>query len=477
MIDSTEMAIVDRNAVALGVRETNLMESAGNAVARAVRDLDRDTPEVAVLAGRGNNGGDALTAARFLADLDPTVHLLGHPDRIRSAVTREKYDALQSAEVATNVIRDASALSIGEPEVIIDGVLGTGVSGTPREPERTAIQAINDSEATVVSVDVPSGMDVDTGERPGDSVVADRVVTFHDTKPGLADHENVTVANIGIPPAAERFTGPGDLQRLTRPTDAHKGDFGRVLVVGGGPYTGAPALAAQAALRAGADLATVLTPEPVADQVQGFSEDLIVRGLPGTRIEPTHVSTILEAAADQDVMILGPGLGAADPTREAVGQILEAYEGKAVVDADAISVVSAVETDASLILTPHRGEFQQLGGESADDRDGWATSAAQVAADLGQTLLLKGPHDVVTDGDRTRINRTGNPGMTVGGTGDVLAGVTGATFATLDPVPAAAVAAYLTGTAGDLAAESRNGGLLASDLLGTLPPALGGEQA
>jgi NAD(P)H-hydrate epimerase len=320
-------------------------------------------------------------------------------------------------------------------------------------------------------------MDVDTGETPGVAVAADRVVTFHDLKPGLADREDVTVANIGIPPAAERFVGPGDRQRLSRPADAHKGDFGRVLVVGGGPYTGAPGLAAQAALRAGADLATVLAPETVADQIQGFSEDLIVNGLPGSKIEATHVEEILDRARDQDVVVLGPGLGEAAVTREAVQAFLADYAGKAVLDADAIQAVPGAETRAELILTPHRGEFRELGGEPATDRAGWTDAARAVAADLGQTVLLKGPHDVITDGERTRINRTGNPGMTVGGTGDVLAGVTGAMFATLDPVPAGALGAYLTGTAGDLAADERDGGLLASDLLETLPAALTGEQA
>ncbi|MFB6110732.1 MAG: NAD(P)H-hydrate dehydratase [Halodesulfurarchaeum sp.] len=477
MIDSTEMAIVDRNAVALGVRETNLMESAGNAVARAAREVLRPEDTVAVLAGRGNNGGDALTAARYLADFDPTVHLLGHPDRIRSEVTREKWQALEAAAIETRVIRDASAVGIGTPAAVIDGVLGTGVTGAPREPERTAIEAINDSRATVVSVDVPSGMDVDTGETPGVAVEADRVVTFHDLKPGLAGREDVTVADIGIPPAAERFVGPGDRQRLSRPGDAHKGDFGRVLVVGGGPYTGAPGLAAQAALRAGADLATVLAPETVAEEIQGFSENLIVRSLPGSEIESSHVDRILDGAREQDVLLLGPGLGDAPDTRVAVRAVLESYTGKAVLDADAIQAVPDVETRASAILTPHRGEFRELGGDPASDREDWAESAAAVAADLGQTLLLKGPHDVVTDGERTRINRTGNPGMTVGGTGDVLAGVVSAMYAALDPVPAAALGAYLTGTAGDGAATGRDGGLVATDLLETLPGALAGEQA
>lgn len=475
MINSTEMGVVDRNAVALGVRETNLMESAGNAVARAVRDESHVEGGVAIVAGRGNNGGDALVAARFLSDLEPVVHLLGHPDRIRSEVTREKWDAVVQAEVETSIVRDKSNIELGDPGIVVDGVLGTGVSGAPREPERTAISRINATDATVVSVDVPSGMDVDTGERPGEAVESDRVITFHDMKPGLKTLDTVTVADIGIPNEAETFVGPGDLQRRHRPEDAHKGDFGHVLVVGGGPYTGAPGLAAQAALRAGADLATVLAPESVADQIQTFSEDLIVRPLSGDRLSPDHVDTILEAARERDVLILGPGIGGEANSRTAVRAILEAFGGRAVIDADALAAVPDVETEAACILTPHRGEFEHLCGEPASDRDGWESAVQRLADSLEHTILLKGPEDVITDGNRTRINRTGNPGMTVGGTGDVLAGVTGAMFATVDPVPAGSLGAYLTGRAGDLAAAERDGGLLASDLLETLPVALQGD--
>ncbi|MFW6384033.1 MAG: NAD(P)H-hydrate dehydratase [Halodesulfurarchaeum sp.] len=475
MITSSEMAVVDRNAVALGVPETNLMESAGNAVARAVRDLVPEGP-VAVVAGRGNNGGDALTAARYLADRPVTVHLLGHPERIRSAVTREKWDVLVESGVDLTVVRDASGFSLKDPAVVVDGILGTGVRGSPREPARTAIRAINEHQAQVVAVDVPSGMDVDTGTRPGVAVAADRVVTFHDLKPGLADREDVSVANIGIPPTAEMIVGPGDLQRLERPATAHKGDFGDLLVVGGGPYTGAPALAAQAALRTGADLATVLTPETVADTVQGYSESLIVNDLAGDVLQPAHVDHVLEAASARDVLLLGPGLGDVPETIEAVEAILEGYRGRVVVDADALDGVG-VETDASTIATPHRGEFLDLGGTEGTDLPAWRREAEALAGDLGVSILLKGPTDVITDGEWTRENRTGNPGMTVGGTGDVLAGVTAATFSRLDPVPAASVAAYLTGTAGDLAARDRDGGLVATDLLGELPTALGGERA
>jgi NAD(P)H-hydrate epimerase len=477
MITSDRMAAVDENAAALGVPRKQLMESSGNAVARAVRDVAPDGADVALTCGRGNNGGDAFVAARFLDDHDPTVHLLGRPESISTAIARENWDALLESDVDARAVADSRDLALGDPDVVVDAMLGTGVTGALREPEATAAERVNATDAVVVAVDVPSGVDADTGEAAGVAVDADRVVTFHDEKPGLAALDAaVDVADVGIPAAAERFVGPGDLRALSRPADSHKGDFGSVLVVGGGPYTGAPTLSATAALRAGADLGWVACPGSVAREVQGFSENLIVRGFEGERLEPHHVDGLLARAGDHDAVVFGPGLGDDPATLEAVADFLAAFDGTAVVDADALGVVPGVETEATLVCTPHRGELVAMGGETADDPDERAELVEAFAADLGHVLLVKGPTDVVSDGERTRLNRTGNPGMTVGGTGDVLAGVVGALACVLDPFDAAGVAAYATGRAGDLAVDERGYGLLATDLHDRLPTALWGER-
>jgi len=310
----------------------------------------------------------------------------------------------------------------------------------------------------------------------GVAVEPDRVVTFHDQKPGLpALDAAVTVADIGIPRAAERFTGPGDLLGLDRDPTAHKGENGEVLVIGGGPYTGAPSLSARAALRTGADLVRVACPESVGREVQGFSADLIVRGLPGDRLGPDHVERVLSVAADSDAVVLGPGLGGDDrPTRFVRGFLAE-YDGRAVVDADALRAVPEVDTDAELICTPHQGELVGMGGETADDPSVRATLATSFAAETGHTLLVTGAYDVIVDGEETRLNRTGNPGMTVGGTGDVLAGAVGALAAVTEPFRAAAVGAYVTGAAGDSAAETHGNGLVATDLIDRIPEAMRDE--
>ncbi|QWC20393.1 NAD(P)H-hydrate dehydratase [Halorubrum sp. 2020YC2] len=492
MITTDRMAAVDANAAALGVPKKQLMESSGNAVAREVRAAAEPGATVSLVCGRGDNGGDALVAARFLKEYDAAVHLLGRPDAIRTDIARENWAALERAELPAETVTDSAGVDLvgpdgDDPDVIVDAMLGSGISGGLREPERTAAAAINASDATVIAVDVPSGIDADTGEQTGDSggvaagedavaVDADRVVTFHDEKPGLAALDaEVTVADIGIPAAAERFTGPGDLLGLDRDPDSHKGDNGEVLVVGGGPYAGAPTLSALAALRAGADLVRVACPESVASEVQGFSANLIVRALPGDRVGPSHAERVASLAAGSDVVVLGPGLGDGDGTREFVREFLTGYAGRAVVDADALRVVPEVDTDADLICTPHQGELVDMGGETADDPDARAELVREFAADLGHTLLVKGAVDAISDGDDARLNRTGNPGMTVGGTGDVLAGTVGALAAVTDPFRAAAVGAYVVGRAGDAAADANGNGLVATDLPDRLPEALRDE--
>ena len=469
MITGTEMAVVDANAAALGVPRKQLMESSGNAVARAVRAAAEDGP-VHVVAGRGNNGGDALVAARFLDDYDPRVTLLGRPEAITTSIARENWEALVAAGYDVGTVRDSTAVEVDDPDVVVDAMLGTGMRGELREPERTAAAAMNDADATVVSVDVPSGLDVEAGALADTAVDPDHVVTFHDTKPGLeALDAEVTVADIGIPDAAEVVVERGDLRRLDRRRpDSHKGQNGEVLVVGGGPYAGAPALAGRATLRTGADLVSVACPAAIADTVQGYDEGLIVEALSGERVGPDHVDALLAAAADADTVVVGPGLGDHDDTTAAVRRFLSSFDGTAVVDADALVAVPAVETAARLLCTPHRGELAAMADGPVDDVE----ARVETLADrLGATLLTKGPRDVVSDGETTRINRTGTAAMTVGGTGDVLAGVAGALACRLDPLEAAAVAAYATGRAGE-AADGRNGGLVATDLLETLPAAL-----
>ncbi|WP_276254194.1 NAD(P)H-hydrate dehydratase [Halomontanus rarus] len=476
MITGERMAAVDENASALGVPRKQLMESSGHAVARVVREVAEPGSRVVVVAGRGNNGGDAFVTVRFLDDYDVTTLLLGRSDAIGTRIARENWEALQQADYETREVTDSSEFDLPECDVIVDAMLGTGISGSLREPAATAAETIDDADATVVAVDVPSGFDAEDGEHADDGVEADHVVTFHDTKPGLEElAADVTVADIGIPAAAERFVGPGDLD-LARPSERE----GRAFVVGGGPYTGAPALAAQAALRSGMELSFVAAPNAVAGKIQGYAEDLIVQPYEGDRLTPDQVDDLVDTAEGyDDVVILGPGLGNADETLEAARQFLESYTGPAVVDADALPIVPEIDTEATLICTPNRKELAAMGGPEIEDLRASTDEIEAFAADLGYVVLAKGVDDVVSDGDRTLVACVGNPGMAVGGTGDLLAGISAGLLEHVEPFEAAAAAAYVNGRAGELVADRQGHesglGIYASDMLEAIPRVLWGD--
>lgn len=480
MITSDRMAAIDRNAAALGVSRKQLMESSGNAVASRVRSETDPGDRIAIFAGRGNNGGDAFVAARFLEDRAVTVYLVGREQAINSEIAAENWEALRNTTIDCRSLQDSTAVAESavtatatEATLIVDALLGTGVTGALREPIASATAQINAAPTPVLAVDVPTGLDPDTGEQTPGAVDADHVVTFHARKPGLEALEvPVTVADIGIPTAAELFVGPGDLGTRTRASTARKGDHGEILVVGGGPYTGAPALAAKAAMYTGADLVRVLAPESVATTIQGYTPDIIVTEMEGQRFTAANVTKALAAAESADGVVFGPGLGRHEETLAAARNFLAEVAGPVVVDADPLAVVPDVETTATLVCTPHRGELERMGGPTVTR---WADSREAIekfAGDLGATLLVKGPADVITDGATTRVNRTGTPMMTVGGTGDVLAGVTGRFFVDKEAVPAAALGAYLTGRSGEAVAEERGAGLTASKLTEKLPAVL-----
>jgi len=447
IIDAGRMKAVEGNAVALGYQSLLMMESAGRAVADAV--LARNPSRVLVLCGRGNNGGDGMVAARYLQHLDAVD--VAYPDCGSTTPSAAAQLALlRHCSVALHPIRcaaDAEELSrlFDDADIIVDSMLGTGVSGAVREPFATLISRANASEAPIIAVDVPT---------PG--IRANRVVSFHRPKVDGAD-----VADIGIPLEVEIFTGPGDLTLVpSRSSEAHKGAGGDVLIVGGGPYQGAPYIAAMGALRAGADIVRVASPAYVP------MPDLIYERLEGEAITADHLETILSLVDRADVVVCGMGLG--KESHDVVLAVAGAAK-RAVFDADALArpLPAAKET----IYTPHAGEFARIAG-TEPPADLAARGRCVKAAATAGTILLKGPVDVISDGSRVRFNRTGTPAMTTGGTGDLLAGIAGALFCHLPAFEAACIAAYVNGRAGMLAAEGRGNGMLATDMPGYIPQIL-----
>ncbi|WP_456368539.1 NAD(P)H-hydrate dehydratase [Geoglobus sp.] len=456
-ITSAEMAALDLNCEYFGLSRLQLMENAGKSIADEI--LKRfSRGKVVIFAGSGNNGGDGFVAARFLREFEVDVVLAGN---VKSDLARRNLDILKRAGYGIHSWDD---YEFHGADVVIDALLGTGFRGQLRKPYDEIVDAINSSDSFVVSVDVPSGLNADTGECEV-AVRADLTVTFHRPKPGLLKRRDlaghIVVADIGIPAEFEKLVGPGDFKlAYRRYSDAHKGMHGKVLVVGGYPYVGAPFLAAIAAYRAGADIVTLAVPESIYSQVSSFSAEVIPKKLSGTEISEENVDEIVDLAKEHDVVVFGMGT----VNKGGVATEVSRHVDRLVLDAGGLTA----DVECRAILTPHRGEFLKVFGEDATEE-----TAGRVAGEVGGVILLKGAKDIITDGSRTKVNETGNAGMTVGGTGDVLAGVAGALFAMSgDPFHAACAAAFITGLAGDLCFEEKGYNFTAMDVVKKLPYAV-----
>lgn len=448
IISPARMRAVDVNAIALGVTELQLMESAGCALADMARTLSPN--RVLILCGKGNNGGDGMVAARHL-QRGVTTDVCYLDSGKRSWACEHQFAVLKRCHVNLHPFQcrdDLVALCslFEQADVIIDALIGIGATGSLKEPLSTCVEMANMSKAKIISADVPT---------PG--MRADRICAFHRAKV-----QGSTVVDIGIPFEAECLVGPGELTLLpAKGHKAHKGAGGEVLVIGGGPYQGAPYLAGLGALRAGADIVRIASPvfEPVPD--------LIYERLDGERIGENHIQQLIGLAKRADAVICGNGLGTESHD---VIRVIAPYCNKAVIDADALRLPLPVAKNETL-YTPHAGEFTRITGIKLTDDTKERALAAKNAGIKG-TVLLKGCIDIITDGKRVRFNRTGDPAMTVGGTGDVLAGIAGALLCHLPAFDAGCIAAYVNGRVGEIVAAERGGGMLASDLVDRIPAEL-----
>ena len=466
-IPPEEVKVLDTNSSYLGVRTIALMENAGAAVAKHVLSNTKPESRVAVVCGKGNNGGDGFVAARYVSNSRPTEVFLAEPGQeVSSDIARANMDMVR------DLIRPIGSFEPRRYDILVDALLGVGLQGRPREPYSSLIKRINDSRRTVYSIDVPSGWPSDLHVRP------DVTITLHAPKLGM-DKKNsgrIVVEDIGVPRDAERYCGPGDFVLLPRRRkDAHKGDSGRVLVIGGGPYTGAPALAGMAAMRSGVDLVFVATPEPAALPVSIYSPNLIVKPLKGEVLSEEHVDYLLDFSGQCDVVAIGPGLGSARETLSAVQEIIRKCRKPLVIDADAIAACGAkprILSGKDGVITPHAGEFKKLTGKTlpSENMDRREAMVKEAAAKLKMTILLKGPVDIISDGRYVKLNRVHNDAMTVGGTGDVLMGLASGVLAQkASPFASARIAAFANGLAGNLAFEEKSYGLLSTDIIEKIP--------
>ncbi len=434
-----------------------LMERAGAAVAQVV--LQRFPGRVTVVCGGGNNGGDGRVCARVLGEAGREVTVVdGYGD-------------------------------LGEPNVIVDALLGIGLHDAPRDEAARMIELINASGRNVVAVDVPSGVDASTGEVPGAAVRADVTVTFGAAKVGLAvapgrfHAGSVVVAPIGLAPGEhEHALVPATvLEQVPRKARAStKYTAGSVLVVGGSRgLTGAPMLAARAAFRADAGYVTVAAPESALPVLEVGLLEAVKWGLPedsAGRLLPRAADAVLEAAERAAVVALGPGLGRSEGTRELVRILLERLPIPVVLDADALWELEPFERQPATIMTPHAGELARLLGAEVAELEAHRLEAARRAASIfGSVVLLKGADTLVAaPREGVLVAGFGAPSLATAGSGDVLTGVVAAFVAKgLEPRLAAAAAAVAHGLASTLVEPQP--GLVASDLLPAIQRVLAGD--
>ena len=492
MITTDEILAAEYNSEYLGVTHFQLMEAVGARIAAetATRIRNRVNPKIHVIAGPGKNGGDGFAVARHLASqgYKVKVTLAGKTSDVHDESTKQQLDAIlgMTDSVQFESLPDSSQLRPVEADIIFDAVLGYGVKGELRQPLLGAVRIINRSKGYKIAIDLPSGLDSDMGEPHGDAVKADLTISLHKIKQGLvkgAAYAGETISlSIGIPPEAETYAGPGDVKILwkPRPATAHKGEYGRLLIIGGSEnFTGAPAFSALAATKCGTDLVYVAAPARTSEIIASYSPDLINIKLPGDHINPRALPELSRWTKTADAIVLGPGVGLHDETVEAVKKLISdaAEQNKPMVlDADALKIFgrSRRRLKNPTVLTPHQGEFAQvLQRKISADPQLRQEAVKQLATETGATVVLKGSVDIIADPTRMKFNRTGNPYMTVGGTGDVLTGIIGAFLAQkVEPFKAAVAGAFLNGLSGDMLIQEKGPTVTPLALVDQIPRAI-----
>ncbi|MBJ6762715.1 NAD(P)H-hydrate dehydratase [Myxococcaceae bacterium JPH2] len=471
-----------------------LMENAGRGLAEVSRGLLAPSGRVVVVGGPGNNGGDGLVAARFLqaGGAHVFVALVGDTAKL-TPEARRNLEALRGFGVEPGALDAMPALRTGD--VAVDALFGTGLSRAPGGAFAEAIAVLarwRQSGAKVVAADVPSGLRSDTGEAFSPCVEADVTVTFGYLKPGQLFEPGASLCgdvrrvDIGMGSAvAQAISGPellwleeSDAREAlpVRRADTHKGTYGHVLVVAGSPgKTGAAAMVALASLRSGAGLVTVATRPSALGHVLAHAPEIMGEALEAEGpLGLGDLDALLTAAEGKDALVVGPGIARGPQTAALMGELLSRVELPVVLDADALN---AVAEDLSVlrrargpvVLTPHPGEMSRLTGQSTREVQAHRMDVARrLATSSGVTVVLKGSRTLIAEpGGRVFMNPTGNPGMSTGGSGDVLSGVCGALLGQGLPVSSAVcTAVYAHGLAGDLVAARRGQlGLIATDLL------------
>lgn len=503
LVTSSEMRDIDRKAAGVyGTATLDLMENAGKGLANAILKYYPDSKRIAIFCGKGNNGGDGLVAARYLSDkTDVVVFLLCGKNEISgdARVNLDKFKGklfeIKTEEDFKKKISEAAAA-----DVIVDAILGTGLKSALSGHFRDVVEGINSIEKKVISADIPSGINSDTGQVMGGAVKADLTVTFGIPKvglylfPGREFAGDIEVVDIGFPDALisdeEIKTGiieQADVAPLfpEKKIDTHKGSYGHLLVMAGSlGKTGAAAMVATAALRAGAGVVTLAVPKNLQSIYEMKLTEVMTEPLSEAEkccIGEDALREVLKLAENKSAVAIGPGISPTPSAVKVMGGLIEKLTQPVVIDAGGIDAVVAKadilkNAQGPRVITPHPGEMGRLLGLSSrevqTDRVGIARRFAQ---DNNVCVVLKGAHTVIAAPEgKVFINTTGNPGMATAGTGDVLTGIIGGFLAQgFDAEKAAIAAVYLHGHAGDLIRDVKGEyGIMATDLIDKIPYAI-----
>jgi NAD(P)H-hydrate epimerase len=488
LYDAEGMRAVDAWAIEeMGIPSLALMEAAGRAVAEAVGELAPEGP-VRVLCGKGNNAGDGLVAARYLAEAGFEVEaLLLWPAEELSGDAAANLDRFAAEHVSGEI-----GPRLAGSGAIVDAIFGTGFSGEPREPALAAIEAIAACGARVVACDIASGVDASSGEVAGAAVDADVTVSFHAAKlghrvaPGKGRTGELRVAPIGIPAGApgEPLAGTIDSVVLELPPRRGPGSTkfssGQVTVAGASRgLTGAVQMSSRAAIRAGAGYATVAVPADLETIFEQGQPEVMSVGCPGGDgcLAPASAKSLLRAFERAAAGVLGPGMGRDPGSVELAREVLSAIDAPLVLDADGLNAFAEelgriAAREAPTVLTPHAGELGRLLGRSSEEVTRHRLASAREAARAADAVVvLKGDDTIVTDGERVAVNSLAAPALATAGTGDVLSGIVAAMLARgLEPF-AAACAAVLTHARAGRDAATRIGAaesVIATDVIDSI---------
>jgi NAD(P)H-hydrate epimerase len=503
IVTAAEMRAIDRaTSERFSVPSLTLMENAGSAVAEHVLAHYGAAQKIVVFCGKGNNGGDGFVAARRLHEKGKAVQVILLADRVDlHGDAAVMFGKLPMSAIVVHTSEDLNGEQVRlalQADLCLDAILGTGFKPPVTGVYAEAIAMLNASPAPVVAVDLASGADTDAmGPQQGIIARADSIITFTAPRPAHVfsslTNGATCIAEIGSP--QEAVVSSLQLNVITardfapligpRSAESNKGNYGHILVVGGSVgKAGSVAMAGMAALRAGAGLATVATPKSVLPTVAGFHPELMTEPLSETgegTIAASAMERLVALVKGKSALAIGPGISRFPETSELVRALVSKSEVPTVLDADGLNAFEVRTKELNgkarlLVITPHPGEMARLAGcSTADIQKDRLGVARKFAREHELIVVLKGHRTlVVQPNGEAWVNMTGNPGMSTGGTGDILTGIVAAMIAQHpnDPLPAVCAAVHLHGLAGDIMLESvGEHSMVATDLLRGLPPA------